>query len=157
MARARPGSPAAFINVRGIGQRKLADLGTRFLVHIAEYCRTHELALDAAIGSHPRRLIEAPSEKQQAAFEMFGKGCTIEQVMTALDRAESTTWGYLTDFVATARPKNLDPWIDQRTYRAVMQAIDEVGGAYLKPIYDHLTGRVPYNHIRLVVAYVKKD
>ncbi|MFI5397214.1 MAG: DNA helicase RecQ [Candidatus Binatia bacterium] len=157
MARARPGSPAAFINVRGIGQRKLADLGTRFLAHIAEYCGTHKLQLDAAIGSRPRRVVEAPNEKQQAAFEMFGRGCSIQEVMTALDRAESTTWGYLTEFVATARPKNLDPWIDQRTYRSVAQAIDEVGSAYLKPIYDHLAGRVPYNHIRLVVAHVKKE
>jgi len=55
MARARPGSPGAFLDVRGIGERKLADLGPRFLEHIAAYCREHQLALDAAIGDRPRR------------------------------------------------------------------------------------------------------
>jgi len=55
MARARPGSPGAFLNVRGIGERKLADLGPRFLEHIAVYCREHQLALDATIGDRPRR------------------------------------------------------------------------------------------------------
>jgi ATP-dependent DNA helicase RecQ len=30
MARVRPGSPAALLNVRGVGERKLADLGQRF-------------------------------------------------------------------------------------------------------------------------------
>ncbi len=54
MARARPDSPAAFINIRGVGQRKLADLGDRFLRQIAEYCRAHGLALGAAVGSRPR-------------------------------------------------------------------------------------------------------
>jgi ATP-dependent DNA helicase RecQ len=55
MARARPGSPGAFLNVRGVGERKLADLGPRFLEHIAEYCRQHQLGLDAAKGDRPRR------------------------------------------------------------------------------------------------------
>jgi ATP-dependent DNA helicase RecQ len=55
MARARPGSPAAFLNVRGVGERKLADLGARFLAHIAGYCREHGLVLDAATGDRARR------------------------------------------------------------------------------------------------------
>jgi ATP-dependent DNA helicase RecQ len=55
MARARPGSPSAFLNVRGVGERKLADLGPRFLEHVAAYCREHDLGLDAAIGDRPPR------------------------------------------------------------------------------------------------------
>jgi hypothetical protein len=31
--------------VRGVGERKLADLGNRFLEHIESYCRTHRLPL----------------------------------------------------------------------------------------------------------------
>jgi ATP-dependent DNA helicase RecQ len=58
MARARPGSPDAFLNVRGVGERKLADLGQQFLAQIAAYCREHNLALDAAAGDRPRRLRE---------------------------------------------------------------------------------------------------
>ncbi|MGD0947312.1 MAG: DNA helicase RecQ [Candidatus Binatia bacterium] len=60
MARARPGSPGAFLNVRGIGERKLADLGPRFLEHIAAYCHQHQLGLDAAIGDRPRRQRQHP-------------------------------------------------------------------------------------------------
>jgi ATP-dependent DNA helicase RecQ len=48
MARARPGSPAAFLNVRGVGERKLADFGERFLERITAYCRAKGLPLDAA-------------------------------------------------------------------------------------------------------------
>jgi len=155
LARTRPGSPAAFISVRGIGQRKLADLGAEFLEHIAGYCREHGLQLDAASGARPRSAVPRPNQAQQAAFEMFGRGCSVEQVMAALDRAESTTWGYLADFIATAHPQNLDPWVDRQTYAAVAEAVEEVGSAYLKPIFDHLTGRVPYQRIRLVVTHLK--
>jgi ATP-dependent DNA helicase RecQ len=55
MARLRPASPASFLNVRGVGQRKLADLGPRFLSSIAAYCREHGLQLDATVGGRPRR------------------------------------------------------------------------------------------------------
>jgi ATP-dependent DNA helicase RecQ len=55
IARLRPGSAGALLTVRGVGQRKLADLGERFLDLIANYCQANGLALDAAIGSRPRR------------------------------------------------------------------------------------------------------
>ena len=53
MARLRPGSRDAFLNVRGIGERKLADLGERFLEEISSYCRVNRLPLDAESGSQP--------------------------------------------------------------------------------------------------------
>jgi ATP-dependent DNA helicase RecQ len=55
MARLRPGSAAAFLGVRGVGERKLADLGERFLDHIASYCRANSLPLDAEISSRSQR------------------------------------------------------------------------------------------------------
>ena len=55
MARVRPGSAAAFLNVRGVGEHKLADLGQRFLELIAIYCRANGLRLDTGAGSRSRR------------------------------------------------------------------------------------------------------
>ena len=46
MARIRPGSPDALLNIRGVGERKLADLGHRFLETISNYCRENRLPLD---------------------------------------------------------------------------------------------------------------
>jgi len=46
MARVRPGSPNALLGIRGVGERKLADLGERFLEIIETYCREKRLPLD---------------------------------------------------------------------------------------------------------------
>jgi len=46
MARLRPGSPDAFLGIRGVGERKLADFGQRFLEVIVTYCRENRLPLD---------------------------------------------------------------------------------------------------------------
>ncbi len=51
MARIRPGSAAALLSIRGVGERKLADLGQRFLDHIAKYCRENGLALGISSSS----------------------------------------------------------------------------------------------------------
>jgi ATP-dependent DNA helicase RecQ len=46
MARLRPGSPGALLGVRGVGERKLADLGGRFLEEIKNYCHANRLPLN---------------------------------------------------------------------------------------------------------------
>jgi len=155
MARVRPGAPTAFLNVRGVGERRLADLGPRFLEHIAAYCHSHDLALDAAVGGCPRRdRARRPNDTKDVAFELFAKGSSVDQVTATTGRALGTTWGYLAEFIETRRPQQLDPWIDQQTYRAVADAVKDVGTVYLKPIFEHLGGKVPYEQVRLVVAHL---
>ncbi|MGH7787443.1 MAG: DNA helicase RecQ [Candidatus Binatia bacterium] len=46
LARFRPSTPSTFATVRGVGQRKLEDLGPRFLAEIAQYCEANGLAVD---------------------------------------------------------------------------------------------------------------
>jgi ATP-dependent DNA helicase RecQ len=48
LARVRPSTPDALLEIRGIGEKKRADLGEQFLHRIRDYCAEHTLALDAA-------------------------------------------------------------------------------------------------------------
>ena len=87
MARVRPGSKAALLGIRGVGERKLADLGQRFLELIATHCRANGLPLDAALGSRPRReRIRKPNDAKETAFELFANGASVEQVTTRTGR-----------------------------------------------------------------------
>ena len=81
----------------------------------------------------------------------------MEQVTATTGRALATTWSYLAEFIQMRRPQRLDPWIDQETYRSVTDAVKNVGTAYLKPIFDQLGGKVPYELIRLVVAHLNAN
>src|SRR5882672_558979 len=111
MARVRPGSASALLGIRGVGERKLADLGPRFLELIATYCRAKELPLDAAVGSRPRReRVRKPNDAKETAFELFANGASVEQVTTRTGRALGTTWGYLAEFIQNRRPEGLEPW-----------------------------------------------
>jgi ATP-dependent DNA helicase RecQ len=153
MARLRPSSPQMLLRVRGIGERKLADLGERFLGVISDYCHANGLSLNAspASRSKPPRSPKANDVKAKA-FLMFTRGASVDEVAAAADRGPSTIWGYLIEYIAINRSQPLDPWVDEATYRTVAEAALEVGTAYLKPIFERLGGSVPYEHIRLVVA-----
>jgi len=49
MARIRPASPRSFLLVRGVGEKKLVDLGPRFLEEVARYCEAHGLERDVGV------------------------------------------------------------------------------------------------------------
>jgi ATP-dependent DNA helicase RecQ len=155
MARVRPGSKAALLGIRGVGERKVADLGTSFLEFIGSYCRDKDLPLDAAIGSRPRReRVRKPNDAKETAFELFAKGASVEQVTASTGSALGTTWGYLAEFIQTRRPERLDAWIDQKTYRSIADAVKKSGTEYLQPVFERFGGKVPYEQIRLVVAHL---
>jgi ATP-dependent DNA helicase RecQ len=154
LARVRPTTAQSLRRVRGVGERKLADLGARFLSHIDGYCRQVPIERDVGIASHTRREgRRRPSDTKAAAFDMFATGSSVEQVMRTTGRAASTIWSYLEEFVQTQPPATLDAWVDAATSARVVAAIQQVGSAYLRPVFEHLGGRVPYEQIRLVAAH----
>src|SRR4029079_9005064 len=95
------------------------------------------------------------NEAKAEAFKLFAKGASVDQVAAAIDRAPRSAWSYLAEFIQKNPSQPLDPWIDLSTCQAVTEAALEVGTAYLKPIFDRPAGRVPYDHIRLVLARFK--
>jgi ATP-dependent DNA helicase RecQ len=159
LARVRPGSPASFVCVKGIGQTKLGTFGPRFLAHIRDYCDRNGLALDAVAGSRPRRAVsrpaKGPSRPRPLAVQMFTDGRSIDEVAQALGVAHNTAAAYLADFILTARPASIEAWVSGDTYKAVADAASKHGHNLLRPIFDHLGGSIPYEQIRLVVNHLK--
>lgn len=156
MARRRPGTLAGLSKIPGVGQKKLADLGERFVAHIRDHCRSHGLSLDETVTDEPvRRSMGKVNRTMLAAHEMFRDGASIEAVMAALGRARSTICEYLAEFIMQAGPGTIESWVDAQTYARVAEAVRQVGPAPLKPIFEKLEGQVPYDTIRLVARHLE--
>jgi ATP-dependent DNA helicase RecQ len=155
MARRRPGTLVAFSSVPGVGQRKLADLGERFVAQMRAHCEAKGLSLDETTTGAPPRPTSKISGSRLAAQEMFRKGASIETVMQALGRARSTTSEYLAEFIVQAAPASIEAWVDRQTYARVAEAVRQVGSTPLKPIFEKLDGQVPYDTIRLVARHLE--
>src|SRR5215813_4801631 len=141
MARLRPGSPEALLGIRGVGEQKMVDLGPRFLEAIAGYCKSHGLPLNTTSnGRTGRKKSKQRGDAKQRAFQLFAQGESLELVAEATDRAVSTVCGYLIEFIQTRPAQSVNSWVTPDTYRKVADAVRELGGVYLKPVFDRLEG-----------------
>jgi ATP-dependent DNA helicase RecQ len=161
MARIRPGSSRALLRIRGIGERKSADLGTQFLEAIASYCDARGLSLDDSSADARESRTDQPkgrrlNEAKEAAFDMFSRGESIERVAEKTERAPSTVCGYLVEFIQAQQPQHISAWVDDETVKKVEDAAGHLGTVYLKPIYERLDQKVPYDHIRIVIAHLSR-
>ncbi len=155
MACIRPSTMEAFARVRGVGSQKLADFGETFVATIKEYCAHHNVATDqpASITAEPdqERTKLAIKSSSVGAFELFRAGKSIEEVGILLNRARSTTTGYLADFIRHDQITDPSPWVDEATVRRIDSAIHLSEDNRLKPIFDGLNGEVSYDEIKIVL------
>ncbi len=166
LARRRPTTHAVLEQVHGVGDAKMTKFGDRFLKEIKSFCGSHSLSMDVpfdpsnaeteGFGSRTRRArgSKSVSAAKKTAFDLFSNGASVEEVMASLARARSTTFGYLCEFIDATAPKSIKRWVDPATYTAVARAAEQVGTERLKPIFDFLDEKVPYEEIRLVVTHL---
>ena len=84
---------------------------------------------------------------------MFDRGESLEAVAAETGRALGTVGQYLEDYIGERNPVSLAPWVGDAVYRRVQAAAAEVGGTYLRPVFDALGGEVPYEDIRIVMRH----
>ena len=155
LARVRPTSTHNLKRITGIGEKKLREFGALLIELIAEASRSGSLATDQLAAADivvPRKA--KSNQVKDEAFGMFASGATIDDVAARLHRARSTVLDYLSEFVATHRPRSLAPWVEQGTYDAIADAAAKFEDGRLKPIFDHLGGSVDYGTIRIVLAHL---
>ncbi|RIK76371.1 MAG: DNA helicase RecQ [Planctomycetota bacterium] len=159
MARRRPSSLEGFLDVRGVGEHKRDEYGAAFVEAIVAYCAASGVARDArppqrapSLGDEARESQRPAAAALVAAFEQFGRGASIEEASQRLSRAQSTVLGYLTQYIAAKQVTDPSPWVNAASARRIEEAIEAVGSAALKPIFEHLNREISYDEIRIVAA-----
>jgi len=155
LARRRPTSDAAMRQVRGVGEKKLADYGDVFMAKIADYCATHQLATNVdptPTMQNATSVDRSVSTSAIPAFEYFREGLSIAEVAQRMNRAASTVQGYLAEYLRHEKATDWSPWVNADTAARIEAAAEQFGRDRLKPIFEALGGEVGYNEIRIVVA-----
>ncbi len=155
MARIRPGSMETLGLIRGMGEKKSAEFGQRFVRRIVLYCSQHQLQTDVAVWKQPAETVrEAMNAGARSAAEKFAEGRSIEHVMKSMGRARSTVVDYLCDYIRCQKPEDVADWVDHGTYQRIARAANEIRERGLRPIFDKLGGTVPYETIKIVVTHL---
>jgi len=158
LASRRPASLTTMANIHGIGQRKLADLGELFLGELQSYCSVKELTMDVPpIDSPPPKPKPTTTSELNpnsiAAFQYFQQGMSVDQVCEKMNRTRSTVVGYLNEYLKHHKIIDASHWVERSEIETIENAIRETQSTdRLRPLFDHLDGKISYDSIRLVLT-----
>ncbi len=157
LARRRPTTETTLLEVHGIGVKKSLDYGECVISMIVEHCAQEGVSSNVPAPKALKRI--KPSTPDQASagakesFELFKLGKSVEEVTEQLERAPSTVWGYLEDYIRVHKITDPTPWLaNDVDVGAIEIAASYNDTGRLRPLHEALHGRVSYEIIRIVVA-----
>ena len=168
-----PQSLASMLKLSGVGQVKARRYGDAFLDVIRAYCEKH--GLSEILHPRPREAspgekgVESPSpheravrgegeigERTRLVAEAFNEGATIQVLMERYQVTRGTILEHLTKYVMAGKAlrngADLQALISANSeqQQVVFIAFDELGPAYLKPIFDKLKGALNYDDLKIL-------
>ena len=167
LAAVRPSDGERMLQVRGVGQHKLDTFGAQFLQAMARHCAAHGLALDAGVGSRPRAMKVEPTRiaslpagepgltrSRARAAALFAAGVGVAEAARQLDLSTGTVVQYLVEFIAREGPASVDAWVPRDQQAVIATALRGGASPRLKPVHEALGGRVSYDSLRIVAAFL---
>ena len=160
MARSRPTTLDFFRQIKGVGEMKLLDFGDIFTTRIKEFCNQHELESNYQTNPTANRKASKrdPNElsaSEVKAFACFAEGLSLEETAAKMERALSTTSGYLTTYIRHLEISDPSTWVSTENVQKIEVAMDELGSAPLRPIFVKLEEKISYEEIRIVFECLK--
>jgi ATP-dependent DNA helicase RecQ len=151
-----PGDDAAMLRVPGVGEKKLDDYGEVFLAEIQEWLTENERMVFS-----PLEAVSAPFAKPAAGItigtaavtlELYQSGQSVAEIAKSRGLAESTIESHLGQALENGEhldPRGLYTADEEETMRRAFEGYED---AALKPVFEHLEGRISYGKLRLYRA-----
>lgn len=159
LARVRPTTVDSMRRVKGVGERKLEDLGPRMSEFIREFCLGHAMAADVAAGppKPEKRKAGEATGKRSEYFRRFHAGQPLAMVASEMGCRQETAAQYLAEFIVEMRPASIRQWVDAKAYAMIAEHARTLDEPRFKLIYDHFAGEFSYDQIRLVMAHQRSQ
>jgi ATP-dependent DNA helicase RecQ len=160
MATYYPQSRASFLAIGGVGERKLAEYGERFLALITAYCaerglkeRPHPGAAAAASASKP-----FTGTRAAEAGQLFAEGKSALEIQGIFGIGPRTLVNHLYNYVQSGHPLPADrilalSGLSEAEKTATIAAFDELGTDRLRPVFDALGESVSYDELHIIRLY----
>lgn len=156
MATYFPQSLESLIQINGVGQVKLRQYGQAFLEVIQHYCEKHGIAEKA---KKVERVAPEDGEtvrRYTQVGEAYNAGESLAALMERYQVQVETVLDHLARYVAAGnRLRRGDDLLAMSTsnpddQKAAFEAFEELGTAYLKPVFEKLGGRLNYDELKIL-------
>lgn len=160
MAAYYPQTPAGMRNIHGVGEAKLEKYGDAFCSEIAGYCRPRgvEEKPRPTAAQKPLKRGNTGSLRRELIGQAFNSGKSVEELTKQFNIKQDTVLSHLWGYLMEGRPLRAEGLRELITVpgpllEEAMEAFDRLGTRYLKPIYEALNERVPYDLLRCIGIY----
>ncbi len=145
MERVRPLSESDFLNISGVGQRKLEVYGSIFISEITTFNADKE--------KQPKKIDTA-----KVTYNLFKKGKTIAEIATLRKLKPTTIFSHICKLYSDGEDIDLHQFINKEDVVLVKKAKEKLENPEgLKTYFDYFEEQMDYAKIRLALTIIEKE
>ena len=148
--------------INGFGTKKIESFGEDVLQIIRNFCAGKDMASrmhlkkGKQVKQNSSRIGDGANSTQQASFDLWEQGYSIEQISESRGLGVSTVEGHLAKMVETGQIKLTD-LVDIEEGDMIKKQVEIHGWASLRTLKDNLPDTISYGKIKWVVADMQRD
>ncbi len=143
-----PTTKEEFLQISGVGNKKLATYGEPFMTAIREFIVEKELS-----NQRVKR-----GQSHVVSFHFYLEGLSIQEIADKRNRKPLTVATHLAELYERGEKIKLAKFITKKDVATVLEVLEESEPPYaLKPIYEALNGDLEEYKIRLALAYYERN
>ena len=155
MAAYFPQTSEEFEQIYGIGQHKVKQYGPHFLPIIQTYCQENEIQPFPKPARHATKTASIRGQQRtNYVWEHFQAGESIADIAADMGFTQGTILNHLKKAYQAGKPLNSEglkasSQLSSEDGERVIAAFDDLGVEYLKPVFEALGEKVPYDQLHL--------
>jgi ATP-dependent DNA helicase RecQ len=143
--RERPMSDDEFLDISGVGQRKLEVYGTAFINEVIAFTKE-------------KKVTKTKSDTHKVTYELYKEGLSIDEIAKKRRLTTTTIFSHIAKLYTDGKAINIDELVSENEVDSVRQAKKELDSPNtLKPYFDHLDEQLDYFKIRLALSVIAKE
>ena len=145
MERARPMSEADFLDISGVGQRKLEVYGEDFIAEIVAF-------------SNEKIKTRKKKDTHRITYDLYKEGLTIDEISKKRNLKSTTIFSHLAVLYTEGKDIEIYDFVTKEEVEKVRKAKDLLESPFaLKPYFEYFNAEIPYFKIRLALTIIDTD
>lgn len=140
----RPMTEDEFLDISGVGQRKLEVYGDRFMDVVIEYVKkksTKSIKIDTS----------------KITLDLFNQGLSIEEIIEKRGLKSPTIFSHLAKQYKDGAKVDLSQFVNDQEVALIKQAKIKLNSPdQLKPYFEFFDGKIDYHKIRIALTIIEK-
>jgi len=145
MERARPMCESDFLEISGVGQRKLEVYGEDFIAEIVSF-------------SNEKIKTRKKKDTHLVTYELYKEGLTIDEIATKRNLKSTTIFSHFAKLYTDGKDIDIYNFVTKKEVEKIRRVKEELESPQaLKPYYEHLNAEIEYFKIRLALTIIDSE